>query len=89
MQAATAGLFGGDGKNWFDLVDYVSSNWLLPVSGLGIALFLAWRVGAQAREEAFRSGTRFGKLYWSWVWLLRYLVPPAVVAVFLEATGLI
>jgi NSS family neurotransmitter:Na+ symporter len=89
VQAATAGLFGGDGKNWFDLVDYVSSNWLLPVSGLGIALFLAWRVGAQAREEAFRSGTRFGKLYWSWVWLLRYLVPPAVVAVFLEATGLI
>jgi hypothetical protein len=66
------------GKNWFDLVDYGSSNWLLPISGLGIALFLAWHVGAQAREEAFRSGSRFGRLYWSWVWLLRYLVPPAM-----------
>ncbi|HET9446446.1 MAG TPA: sodium-dependent transporter [Steroidobacteraceae bacterium] len=87
VQSATAGLFNGSGKNWFDFVDYVSSNWLLPLSGLGIAAFFAWRVGAQAREAAFRSGTRFGKLYWSWVWLLRYLVPPAVVAVFLKATG--
>jgi NSS family neurotransmitter:Na+ symporter len=89
LQAATADWFGGAGKNWFDLVDYVSSNWLLPLSGLGIALFLAWRVGEQARVHAFRSGTRFGRLYWSWVWLLRYLVPPAVVAVFLQATGLL
>jgi NSS family neurotransmitter:Na+ symporter len=89
MQAATAGLFGGEGKNWFDLVDYVSSNWLLPLSGLGIALFFAWRVGAQAREQAFRSGSRFGRLYWGWVWLLRYLVPPAIVVVFLQASGLV
>lgn len=89
VQSATFGLFGGEGKNWFDLVDYVSSNWLLPFSGLGIALFMAWRVGAQAREQAFRSGTRFGGLYWSWIWLLRYLVPPAIVAVFLEVTGLL
>jgi NSS family neurotransmitter:Na+ symporter len=88
MQSATADLFGGEGKNWFDFVDYVSSNWLLPLSGLGIALFFAWRVGAEARERAFRSGSRFGRMYWSWVWLLRYLVPPAVVIVFLQASGL-
>ena len=79
---------GGEGRSWFDLVDYVSCNWLLPLSGLGIAWFVAWRIGAQAREQAFRSGSRFGRLYWGWVWLLRYLVPPAVVVVFLEASGL-
>lgn len=82
FQAAT-------GRNWFDLVDYAASNWLLPLSGLGIALFVAWRVGADAREQAFRSGSRFGKLYWGWVWLLRYLVPPAVIVVFLQASGLV
>jgi NSS family neurotransmitter:Na+ symporter len=84
---ATAALFGGEGKNWFDFVDYVSSNWLLPASGLGVALFFAWRVGAQAREQAFKAGTRFGRLYWTWVRLLRFLVPPAIVAVFLHAIG--
>lgn len=89
MQSATAGMFGGAGKNWFDLVDYISSNWLLPLSGLGISLFLAWRVGAAAREQAFLAGTRWGKLYWAWMWLLRYLVPPAVVIVFLRAINVV
>lgn len=87
VRSATAPVFGGEGRNWFDAVDYVSSNWLLPASGLGIAAFMAWRVSGEARERAFRAGSRFGRLYWSWVWLLRYLVPPAIVAVFLEAIG--
>lgn len=79
----------GTARNWFDFVDFVASNWLLPLSGLGIAIFYAWRVGTHAREQAFRCGTRFAKVYWSWVWLLRYFVPPAVAAVFLHATGVI
>jgi hypothetical protein len=44
------------------------------------------RLSAQAREPAFSSGTRSARLYWSWVWLLRYFAPPAVIAVFLHAT---
>jgi NSS family neurotransmitter:Na+ symporter len=87
--AATAAITGGAGRNWFDSVDHFSSNWLLPASGLGIAAFMAWRVSGPARERAFRSGSRFGRLYWAWVWLLRYLVPPAIVAVFLNATGVL
>lgn len=91
MQERTGGLMrllGQDqGKNWFDLFDYVASNWLLPLGGLSIALFVAWRVGGAAREQGFRSGTRVGRLYWGWVQLLRYVVPIAVLAVFLHAIG--
>ncbi|MGH8194877.1 MAG: sodium-dependent transporter [Woeseiaceae bacterium] len=79
----------GTGRNWFDFVDYIASNWLLPMSGLGIAVFFAWRVGGPARELAFRSGTGFGRLYWGWVGVLRYLAPPAVIAVFLHAAGMV
>ena len=32
-------LEANNGKNWFDLFDYIASNWLLPLGGLGIALF--------------------------------------------------
>lgn len=85
FESLTSHLFGA-GRNWFDFVDYVASNWLLPMSGLGIALFFAWSIGGQAREQAFKSGTQFGRLYWSWVWLLRYVAPPAVLAVFVHAT---
>ena len=42
-----------------------------------------------ARERAFRSGSRFGRLYWTWVYLLRWFVPPAVIVVFLDAVGAI
>ncbi len=77
------------GKNWFDTFDYIASNWMLPLGGLGIALFVAWRVGGQAREQGFMAGTNFGKLYWGWVFLLRYIVPLGVIAVFLHAIGVI
>lgn len=85
----TQKLFSGEGRSWFDLVDHLASNWLLPLSGLGIAWFLAWRVSPHAREQAFKSGARFARLYWLWVWLLRFFVPPAVIAVFLHATGVL
>ncbi len=79
----------GTGRNWFDFVDHAASNWLLPFAGLGVALLAAWRVGEPAREQAFKSGSRFGRLYWTWVWLLRWFVPPAVIAIFLDAVGAI
>ena len=90
VAAATAVLFGeGKGKNWLDLFDYLASNWMLPLGGFGMALFVAWRMGGAAREQAFKAGSRFARLYWGWVWLLRYVVPAGVLAVFLHAIGLI
>jgi len=86
---ARLGVNGGNGFNWFDFFDYLASNWLLPLGGLGIALFMAWRVGGKAREEGFKSGSKLGKLYWGWVFLLRFIVPIGVVAVFLHAINVI
>ena len=77
------------GRNWFELFDYLASNWMLPLGGLGIAVFMAWRVGHQAREQAFKAGTTWGRLYFGWIYLLRYLVPIAVLAIFLHAIGLL
>lgn len=86
--AATEVLFGdGHRKNWFDLFDYLASNWMLPLGGLGIAVFVAWRMGRHAREQAFRAGSRYAHLCRGWIWLLRYVVPLGVLAVFLHAMG--
>jgi|TARA_B100001964_G_C14243860_1_gene606430 NSS family neurotransmitter:Na+ symporter len=86
----TQSIFGeGNGKNWFDLFDYLASNWMLPLGGLGIAVFVAWRMGDAAREEGFKTSSQLGKLYWWWVFLLRYIVPIGVLAVFLHAIGII
>jgi len=96
LSGATA-LFGGDlaaatGRSWFDWFDYVSSNWILPLSGLGLALLCAWRVGGEARRVAFASGSRLGQwgaFYVSWLMLLRFLVPVAIGAIFLHVLGFI
>ena len=86
LKRATEPIFEG-GKNWFDLLDYFSNNWLLPLGGLGIALFVAWRVGGEAREQGFKTGTKLGALYWGWLQLLRYIVPIAVILIMLNAFG--
>ena len=78
-----------EGKNWFDFFDYLSSNWMLPLGGLFIALFVAWRIDADTRAHAFKSGSRWHFLYLAWLQLLRYLVPVAVLAVFLHLVGVI
>jgi NSS family neurotransmitter:Na+ symporter len=76
------------GKNWFDFFDYLSSNWMLPLGGLFIALFVAWRIDPDIRAHAFQSGSRWHFLYVGWLQLLRYLVPVAVILVFLHLIGL-
>lgn len=83
------GLAEGKGMNWFDFFDYLASNWMLPLGGLGIATFVAWRVGGHAREQGFKTGTAFGKMYWGWVFLLRFVVPIGVILVFLHAVGVL
>lgn len=91
------GLFGATmadatGRSWFDWFDYVASNWMLPLSGLGIALVAAWKVGGEARQAAFATGSTLGALgrvYASWLVLLRYVVPVGIGAIFLHAIGVL
>ncbi|TVQ52481.1 MAG: sodium-dependent transporter, partial [Phycisphaerales bacterium] len=50
-------IFGEAGEmSWFDAFVYLTYNLMLPIGGLGIALFAAWRLGDAARREAFTTG---------------------------------
>ena len=77
------------GKNWFDSFDYLASNWMLPLGGLGISVFTAWRMNEALRHDDFLSGTKLAAFYKGWLLLLKYVVPVAIVLVFLHAVGLI
>ncbi|HLT36101.1 MAG TPA: sodium-dependent transporter, partial [Enhygromyxa sp.] len=91
--AASSQVFGKGmeeavGRNWFDLFDYVSSNWMLPLCGLGISMFAAWRLGDAARRVQFEAGSTLGRLevvYLGWLQVLRWVVPIAIVLVMLHA----
>ena len=87
-------LFGADlaaaiGKNWFDFFDYLSSNLMLPLGGLGIAVYTAWRMNEAIRHDHFLAGSKLQVFYKAWLFLLKFLVPVGIILVFLQAVGLI
>ena len=45
---------------------------MLPLGGLGMALFTAWRMNQRLRQEEFLSGSRLRGFYQSWLFLLKY-----------------
>ncbi|HMS17859.1 MAG TPA: sodium-dependent transporter [Planctomycetota bacterium] len=73
--------------NWFDMVDYFVSNWMLPLGGLLISIFMAWRVRARVREAEF--GDNIGFFYSVWFLLLAVVIPIAVTVVMLNKVGLL
>lgn len=72
---------GGPDWNWFASMDFLASNVLLPIGGLGLALLAAWRLDEPARRAEYLSGTRWPWTYSSWLWALRYLAVPAIVLI--------
>ena len=81
-----AGIFG---RNWFDTFDYLASNWVLPLGGLGVALFTAWRLDDAIRHRQFLEGSRLAGFYKSWLFLLKFVVPVGIFLVFLHAIGVL
>ena len=77
------------GRNFFDNVENISSNWMLPLGGMIIALFVGWRVKEDQRFEEFTRGTPWGGVYSAWLTLVRYVVPLAVALVLLYQVGIL
>jgi NSS family neurotransmitter:Na+ symporter len=75
------------GKSFFDLVDYLTANIMLPLGGLLIAVFAGWvMTGSSVREE---MGMQHPTLYRAWYYLVRFVAPIAVILIFVHAIGLI
>lgn len=68
------------GKTFFDLLDFLSSNVMLPVGALLTSIFVGWRVSDRlVAEELAESTPAVRRLT---VGLLRYACPLAIVAIF-------
>jgi NSS family neurotransmitter:Na+ symporter len=74
-------------ENWFDMLNYFVSNWMLPLGGLLISIFMAWRVRARVREAEF--GAHIGFFYSLWFFLLAVVIPFVVIIVMLNAGGVL
>lgn len=80
--------------NFFDLIDFIASNILLPLGGLLIALFAAWFWGFERVLPNLREGAE--KLFDNYPWIisfwkifLKYFSPILIFLVFLHSIGLL
>lgn len=71
--------FGG--LNFNDAADYFSNQILLPLGGLLIATFAGWFMLKTHSRDEFNTLTDGG--FRLWYWLIRYLVPPALLVIFI------
>jgi NSS family neurotransmitter:Na+ symporter len=68
-----------------DAIDAGVSNFLLPTAGVVSALVVGWRLrGAEALHEADLADGPLGR---AWLWLVRTLVPTAIVAILLQSAS--
>ncbi|ABB15626.1 sodium-dependent transporter [Carboxydothermus hydrogenoformans] len=79
------------GKNIFDLFDYVSSNILLPLGGLFIAIFVGYFV---KKEDLYQELGNFGlinnqRIIDVFYLIVRYVTPILVIVIFLNSLGLL
>ncbi|MFC2133784.1 sodium-dependent transporter [Bacteroidota bacterium] len=82
------------GLNFFDLIDFIASNILLPLGGLFIAVFVGWIWGFDKVITKLKEGAEelFEKHEWlisAWKFFLKYFAPILIFIVFLSSIGLL
>jgi len=72
----------------FDFMDMLTTNYLLPVGGLLVALFAGWSMTHTERQAEIPTSDLSSGLYLAWVFLLRFVAPAAVAVILLRSMGL-
>lgn len=76
------------GCTFFDFLDHLCSDWLLPLGGLIFTLFVGWKMSRDSvRNEFTNGGTVNTRLFGVVYFLMRYVAPVGILVVF--ATNLL
>ena len=79
-----------DGKSLFSLFDFVTGQIFLPIGGFLTCLFIGWFVPKQlVKDEYTNWGTLRGRLFWVYLFLVRFVCPIAIAAIFLHQFGVV
>jgi NSS family neurotransmitter:Na+ symporter len=70
-------------STFFDVIDYVAANFLLPLGALLTAILVGWRLPQSFLDEGYAQSTRWQST--AVVWMLRLVCPVAIIAVFVAA----
>lgn len=80
------GVFCSLYSGFFDFLDHLCSDWLMPFGGLLFALFVGWKMSkADVRDEFTCGGTRNVRLFGIVYFLIRYIAPLGIIGVFISS----
>ena len=70
------------GKTFFDLLDFITANVMMPLGGVFIAIFVGWFMSREsvAAEARVKSPLLFN----IWRFMVRYISPVAIFIIFVE-----
>ncbi len=77
----------GYNKNFFDTMDHLASNWLLPLGGLLIAIYAGWVMPARIRAAEMEDLSP--ALVTGWLLLIRFVAPALVLVVLAQKIGIL
>lgn len=74
-------------RTFFELVDYLTANLMLPIGGFCIAVFAGWVMKREHSRQELDFPDNLSYVLWSF--LVRYIAPVAVFLVFLNVVGVL
>lgn len=74
------------GKTFFDSLDFLTTNLLMPLGGLATVLFAGWALSRKLVQESI--GIDQPQLFALWWQALRVVTPLGILVVFLHSLGL-
>lgn len=75
------------GLYFFESLDHIASNIMLPLGGLLIAVFVGWIMRQSEVTQAIRIQSP--AIYKCWLWALRVVAPVGIVIIFAHSLGII
>jgi len=78
------------GRSLFDWFDFVTGQIFLPIVGFLTCIFLGWFAEHRVvRDEFTNFGTLRGSLFHTYIFLIKYVCPLAILLIFLHQFGLL
>lgn len=79
--------FGQRNAGLFSSLDFFASNWMLPIGGLFISLFVGWFLSVDVSRSELETGGEAFRLYPVWRFLVRYVCPLAIIWIVIAVIG--
>lgn len=69
------------GKNFFEVIDYVCSNLIMPIGGILMAVIAGWILSRKSAEEEMKLSQPL--VFHIWLFLIRFIAPGFLALVFI------